>query len=523
MKKLKNKISAITIAIFFILSMTASMLLIPGGNAHTPLWSNPTYSYCAVSPDPIGVGQTVNVNFWVDEPPPTASGPLGDRWTNMTVKVTHPDGTIETLGPFTSDDTGGTHTTYTPTVVGNYTFQFFFGGETLLGQNPPATGWSAAITAFIGDYYQPSVSAPVKLTVQQEPITYPAVNPLPTTYWTRPIYGENNNWYSISGNWLGLGQTNFGTSGTYNNTGNYNPYTTAPNTAHILWQKPIAFGGIVGGGEFAASGTETSNYYSTSQYEPKWQPIILNGILYYEQFQSSSTNPAGWVAADLRTGKTIWTLQGPSSAAGANTPVTIAGLVTNLECGQLLDMVTPNQYGFFAYLWSTGTPSYLYYQQPLVPGTTTVNTTAPGLHISGTTLNMFDAMTGNYLLSVINGTVGVLVADDQGDILDYYINSTAGTQIIEGKTVTTPPGGRMLQCWNSTQCLLYSGNGNVDTRYFIPGTTPASWSYRPTQNATYNFATGIMWAAPVATNISGNALPTTLSMPTGSGDRKSVV
>ena len=63
----------------------------------------------------------------------------------------------------------------------------------------------------------------------------------------------------------------------YNDTGNYNPYTTAPNTAHILWTKPEAFGGTIGG-EFGGS---ESNFYATSQYEPKFAPIIMNGILYY--------------------------------------------------------------------------------------------------------------------------------------------------------------------------------------------------------------------------------------------------
>lgn len=510
MKTLKNKETSFVLAILLMFSITASAMLLPSGNAHTPPWNNLTYAYCAVSPDPIGVGQSVNVNFWVDMPTPTASGPRGDRWENMTVLVTLPDGSTTTLGPFISDDTGGTHTTYTPAKIGNYTFVFNFPGQTLAGNNLPG----GSSNAFIGDYYIPSKSAPVTLTVQQEPITIAPDNPFPTTYWTRPIYAENNNWYSIAGMWLGMGQVNFGTTGTYNNTGNYNPYTTAPNTAHILWTRPIGFGGIAGG---ESGYSETSNFYSTSQYEPKWQPIIMYGILYFEQFQSSSTNPAGWTAVDLHTGKTVWTLQSSSSSKPANTPVQMSGLITSPLCGQSLDMVTPNQYGYFGYLWSTGTPSALYMQQPLVPGTTTVNFSAPGLHISGTTFNMFDAATGNYLLSIINGSLGVIVQDPHGSILDYYINSTAGTQIIEGQLVTTPPGGRMLQCWNSTQCIMYSANGNRDATYYIPANTTASWSWRPTQNATYNFATGIMWAAPIATNYSGNALPTPLSMPTGSG------
>ena len=36
MKTLKNKIVAIAISIFFVLSMTASIMLIPNASAHTP-------------------------------------------------------------------------------------------------------------------------------------------------------------------------------------------------------------------------------------------------------------------------------------------------------------------------------------------------------------------------------------------------------------------------------------------------------------------------------------------------------
>jgi hypothetical protein len=89
----------------------------------------------------------------------------------------------------------------------------------------------------------------------------------------------------------------------YNITGDYNPYTTAPTTAHILWTKPVAFGGLVGG-EFG--GTSTSNYYSTSQYEPKYAPIIMNGIIYYTDYPDTSTDSTGWTAVNLQTGQTIW-------------------------------------------------------------------------------------------------------------------------------------------------------------------------------------------------------------------------
>jgi len=133
------------------------------------------------------------------------------------VIVTDPNGVKTPLGPFTSDLTGGTHTTFVPTTTGNYTFEFIFPGQVVAD----------------GSCWLPS-NATATDTVQSSPITGFPTTPFPTSYWTRPINALNNNWYSISGNWLGTGEVNFGTTGSYNNTGDYNPYTTAPTTAHIL-------------------------------------------------------------------------------------------------------------------------------------------------------------------------------------------------------------------------------------------------------------------------------------------------
>lgn len=134
MKIAKSKMTAIAFALLMIFSMTASMILLPTTNALAPGKINiPTYAFISVSPNPIGMGQTVNVNFWINEPPPTASAQYGDRWQNMTVIVTLPDKSTTKLGPFSSDDTGGTHTTYTPSATGNYTFQMTFPGQ-LLGR-----------------------------------------------------------------------------------------------------------------------------------------------------------------------------------------------------------------------------------------------------------------------------------------------------------------------------------------------------------------------------------------------------
>jgi hypothetical protein len=470
MKMLKNKTLAIAIAIFLLLSMTASIILTPNANAHTPAWQIPTYAFINVAPNPAGLGQSVTVGMWLQIPPPSAQAAYGDRWHNFKVTVTKPDGTTETLGPFTSDDTGGTFTLYTPTSLGNYSFVFSFPGETLAGVNPaPPLFPGAPPNQFIGDYFMPSTSDVVHLTVQQEAIPPISTVPLPTQYWTRPVQAGNGVWSTITGNWLGFGASIiFANTGDYNITGSYNPYSEAPLAPHVLWTKPVAYGGLVGG-EFG--GTDTSNYYSTSQYEPKWAPIIMNGVMYYVTYPNSYTAPTGWIAVDLRTGETLWTKN--------TTDV--------LRCGQLLQMVNPNQYGSIPYLWAN-------------PIAVNPFNTGSGPGVDGSTMNMYDAMTGNYILSIVSGagqpalgSAMTLTEDESGDLIGYYVN-------------TTIPSAPTLNMWNSTQAILYYMS------QFIPGVTISNWNWRPLQNQVIDFKRGIVWTVPLPTSISGVPLPQTLAI-----------
>ena len=128
LKTPKNKALALLIAGFFMLSIIA-VIPIPNANAHTPAWNIPTYAYVNASPNPAGIGQTVTLGFWLDIPPLTANAQYGDRWKGFTVTVTGPSGTT-TLGPYTSDATGGTYAVYTPTAQGTYTVAFSFPGRT---------------------------------------------------------------------------------------------------------------------------------------------------------------------------------------------------------------------------------------------------------------------------------------------------------------------------------------------------------------------------------------------------------
>jgi len=433
-------------ALFLVLTIAATLVAFPLAHAHTPAWNVKTYAFLSVEPNPIGVGQTVFVNFWLDKAPPTANGAYGDRWQNYTVKVTKPDGTVETLGPFRSDAVGGAWATYTPTQLGNYTFVFSFPGQTVAAGPVPPSGVISNAQC-VGDYYEPSTSETVTLLVQQQQVQpYPST-PLPTDYWQRPIFAMNTAWYTISGNWLGTGLTARMQS-YYNASGNFNPYTRAPETSHILWTKPYAPGGLIGG---QYGGDEMrSNYYSTAQYEPKFgPPIIINGVLYWNLVPGASTNQGGWMAVDLHTGKTLWTI---------NTTET-------LRMGQILDYVSPNQYGGLAYLW-------------------TESSTTPRKY------SMYDAMTGNYILSIVNVSISspagyfgpyiIFCEGQDGSLLGYYINSTSMT----------------LNMWNSTRAIFKGPQGTGDLAN--------AWLWRPPQGAQIPFEYGIQWSMPLVTKMTAS-------------------
>ncbi|MGD0450701.1 MAG: hypothetical protein ABSA79_06565 [Candidatus Bathyarchaeia archaeon] len=453
MKKLNKKSAIILLTAILMLSMIVATRPTLG-QVYPPTGTHiPTYARINVAPNPVGVGQTVNVNFFLATPLETSERPV-----NMTVREVDPSGKVTTLGPFTGDTTGGTYYNFVPPTAGNYTFQFIYLGQVLAG-TPGPNSWAGLIN-------DPSQSEVVTLIVQQEPITHTSYpfTPLPTSWWQTPVSAMNvQNWYAIMGPWLGYGANSFATTGAYNCSSYQNPYTSDVLSGHILWTKPWAAGGVAGG---IAGGTEdTGHYWSTSQYQPKYAPVIINGRIYSQTFDTNmGTNMGqGIQCVDLYTGNTIWTI---------NTTNT-------LRCGMVVQYKQVNQYGCLGpFIWTTGT---------LPPGDTggTIPANAAGL----TQWNMYDAFTGHYLLSIVNGSALTIGTDDQGDMIGYFINNTAGTEMVHpqaGQNVISTQTGPHLTAVNMTVAI---------------GQTGGSW--QPALNTVQEMKTGYMYDVAVPTNISG--------------------
>ena len=377
-----SKLSCRTLsALALTLLMTASgiMASIPLAAAHTPPWTIQTYSYIVASPNPVGVGQDVFVVFWVDWVPPGAGGIGGDRWRNLNIQITKPDGTKQNLGPFTSDPIGGGFTLYKPDQVGVYTFTFSFPGQVPSMYGPTGEiSVNPTLWDYINDTFLPS-SATTKLTVQSQPVAEPPSYPLPTEYWTRPIEGENTAWASIASNYL----YPFGAA--YQpGSERFQPDGTAPNSPHVMWTKPLQFGGVVGGSNTAIPGV---TYYTGLSYESRFSaPIIMYGRLYYRLPMGNNAAGGGYACVDLLTGETLWSRNYTAYPTFA----------------QLYDYESPNQHGVIpnGYLWAS--------------------TSLGGV----TTWMAYDGMTGEWLFNMTNVPSGTMVYAPDGSINIYQLDAT---------------------------------------------------------------------------------------------------
>ncbi|MCW4004305.1 MAG: PQQ-like beta-propeller repeat protein, partial [Candidatus Bathyarchaeota archaeon] len=383
---MQNKKLLIALALTVILTVP---IIMQASQTTTQALDVPVYLKVHAEPTPIGVGQTIYISLFFTKPIPNTRLPDGTSqvYVGLTVNIVKPDGSNQTFGPYKGDTTGGVGgIEFTPTATGNYTVQGFYAGQTLVS----------------GEYILPTSSEPAYFTVQEEKIPgFPYV-PLPTEYWSRPIYSTNFAWAALGGNWWGLYKPSFTDTGGYDAQGNnFNPYSLAPNSAHIMWVKPVAFGGQPG---LPVSGDQESQYTSTSILYRQFEPIILNGVIYYKLYTntpttSSSVETPGWNAVDLRTGKLLWHKDTKDT----------------LNFGMVMQFHTIQEYGTQAFLVASYNSSLW---------------------------QLFDPVTGYLIANITNvaSTTAAGLVDDnddnaQGAVLIHSISSGN------------------LTMWNSTRCL----------------------------------------------------------------------
>ena len=233
----------------------------------------PTFPYIGAVPNPAGVNQPVLLHVGITE----QLARVDYGWEDLSVTVTKPDGSTETITDIRTDSTGGTGVVFTPTMAGTYKLQTNFPAQTNEGSTSPGTRIA-------------STSETLDLVVQTEQIQYHPGYSLPKEYWTRPIDAQLREWYTIGGEWA---------SNPANSLAPYND--EAPEAPHILWTKTINSGGLTGGS------TGQHAYSCGDAYEGQFGTrIILGGLLYYTVGGPRRTEPVVTHCVDLHTGEELW-------------------------------------------------------------------------------------------------------------------------------------------------------------------------------------------------------------------------
>jgi outer membrane protein assembly factor BamB len=446
-KKTLKSLSVLSLLAIMIISLV-SLLTLPTVNAHTPPWKVPTYSYIAATPDPVGVGQQILIVYWTSFAPPTATGSTGYTWQNLKVEVTKPDGTTQSLGPFSSDPVGGGYVPYTPDQVGMYSFTFKLPEQVLTLYNPQ-TGAAGQDSPYINDTYLAS-SATTSIKVQQDPVPEPRTYPLPEEYWTRPIEGQNTNWVQLGSHWLGGAQLG----------GYYDLWQKdgiAPNSPHVMWTKPIEFGGVVGG----TTGVQDTGFYSGGAYEGRMvNAMIISGYLYLQlplnHADGQRASGAGYTCINLQTGEEKWTSKQIGvpyiGVFDTNSRPTIKGQLFNYE--------SMNQHG-------------------VVGGTI--------WEVRGTTWIAYDAYTGEWIYNLTNVPSGFEIYTKAGEIVRYVLNYNTNSR------------SGWLALWNNTaeHQGLHGGLGSDTNGY----------QWRP-MGKTVDMSKAYTWNVSISADLVGNSAPT---------------
>jgi len=425
---LKNKSKISTIALVLTLTFAAMFVALPLATAQVVPTTKKAFPYIGAVPNPTWVGHDTLLHVGITEPKQEGA----QFWANLTVLVEKPDGTTATLGPVNTDATGGTGLIFVPDQVGTHYLRTHF----------PAQWYNYTGFSFFGPLswetlYLEATSAPLTLEVMEEagPI-YPD-NPLPTEYWTRPIDAQLRSWSKVSASWLNTPRNL------------YAPYNDGPESAHILWAKPLTYGGIAGGTEVGYS------YEIGDAYEGKWtgssgplmwlsSSLIIDGKLYYQH--TTRDRPVVYHCVDLHTGEELWAKTFLNNQT--------------IDFAQLYDWNSFNMHGTFAYLVvTTGGGGFF---GPPVPEN----------------WYFFDPITGNWQFTYEDVPSGSNLYGPNGEIYRYNVDLIGGT----------------VSLWNSSRTVL---------RGQVPPNS-GSWGARAHGNVFNASERGIEWTKPLPTGLSGS-------------------
>jgi len=413
----KGKTAAIAIALILTLTMIISLVPLPtvmGWTGHKK-----SYAYIGATPNPVAINEEVLLHIGISQPLEITE----DKWYGLTVEVTDPDGKVSTLGPYATDSTGGTGDIFIPTKEGIYKLRTHF----------PAQWYNKTNNV----YYEEDWSDVLELVVGAEPSKFWPGVPLPTEYWSRPIDSQLREWAPIAGHWLSPASIYGGAESL--------GQEDAPESAHVLWQKPLQIGGLAGG----VGLSEPAAIFPGDAYEGKFSSsLVIMGILIYVKFDTvGGSNVDNWICAvDLHTGQTLW----EKELKNAN------GTRLFPQYGQVMYWKSFNTQGVHAYLYC-GTSSGMF-------------------AAASSTLEVFDPFTGRWLFRFTNMPSGTRTYGPNGEILIYTLNQQRGYMTMWNSTAVIDA------YWGTTQNSPSFGSWQpqgktIDAQGKVPVTSATPFGY----------------------------------------------
>jgi len=407
-KKTTQKISTITLVI--ILTISTMLVIFPNAIAQDPPRKK-TYAIMGATPNPIGVNQQVLLHIGITHQ--LSSAQYG--WEDITVTITKPDTSTQTLGPYKTDATGGTGGIFTPTMVGTYQLQSHFPEQVM----PARVSWAGVVTE-AGTIMEASDSSILELVVTTEPREFYPGNSLPNEYWTRPIDAQLREWSTISGNFLeGADRTGMWVVP-------FNDDVT--ESAHILWAKQMQMGGLAGGT------TGNHAFEDGDAYEGLFDgSVIIGGNLYYNHYKSGYPTQEV-VAVNLHTGEELWskTLLDPD------------GNAIRLSFGQTFYWDSYNYHAVFPFLWGT----------------------------RGSTWHAFDPFDGNLVYSMANVPSGSTIYGPKGEIYRVSVSTGSATVRLWNSSRVVSDAGSFLGGFQGAGYRVYNATEGIEWTINIPEGLP---------------------------------------------------
>ncbi len=372
---------------------------IPGPLASgiTPDVTIETHAFLSFRPNPVGKGQTVLVNVWLN-PATHVSRYMSDYKVTITDPQGHTD--VRVMDSYEADTTAWFE--FAPDQLGEWKLKFEFPGGYFPAGNytaDPGAVFGSGYVSFNGDcYYEPSSTAEQTLTVQEDPVWPWPESPLPTDYWTRPVALENREWWPILGNYPGTGYQGGGpmwdmlypdTNPMWSAQYNFHPWVQGPETGHIVWKRSDTIAGLIGG--------PAGNLATTSS--PGSINLIYAGKVYDSYTKPGENGATYWRCSDLRTGEVYFEQPAATTTASMFGMMFTTALVPNTivytQSGNL-EVPGAAAVGTYSIELLTISNGRLYKWNPAT-GALTLNTSIAPL-TSGTLYNQMDG----YVLSVQN-------------------------------------------------------------------------------------------------------------------------